>query len=63
MSPASLVELIRDVDTHIHAIAARRAVKKVPVGITLKQWDKMYNTLLCFAGTKKAKKLIEYTKD
>jgi len=63
MSPASLVELIRQVDTHVHTIAARRAVKKVPIGMTLKEWDKIYNRLLSFAGTKKAKKLIEYAKD
>lgn len=63
MSPASLVELIRQVDTHVHTIASRRAVKHLPIGMTLKEWDKIYNRLLKFAGTKKAKKLIEYTKD
>lgn len=63
MSPTSLVRLIRLVDTHVHCIAARRAVKQEKIGMTLKEWDRIYNRLLRFAGTPHAKRLIKYAKD
>lgn len=63
MSPTSLVKLIRDVDNHIHCLAARRVNQGKPPGMTLKEWDRIYNRLLRFAGTPHAKRLIEYAKD
>lgn len=63
MSPTSLVQLIRQVDTHVHYLAAKRATRGKPAGMTLKEWDRIYNRLLSFAGTPHARRLIEYSKD
>jgi hypothetical protein len=63
MSPTSLVQLICQVDNHIHCLAARRAVKRERIWMTLKEWGRMYNRLLRFAGTPHAKRLIKYAKD
>lgn len=63
MSPTSLVKLIRDVDTHVHYLSAKRATQGKPAGMTLKEWDRIYSRLLRFAGTPHARRLIEYAKD
>jgi hypothetical protein len=62
MSPTSLVKLIRDVDTHVHYLAAKRILKGDRINMTLKEWEAMYDKLLSFAGTPHAKRLIRYAK-
>jgi hypothetical protein len=59
ITPTSMLKLLRDVDNHVHCLAARRATKGGDPGMTLEEWDRIYDRLLRFVGTAHAKRLIK----
>jgi hypothetical protein len=59
---SDLVEHLRSIDTLAHYLAAQRVTRKQKPGMTLKEWDRIYNRLLRFVGTVQAKQLIEMGK-
>lgn len=61
MSRTAFVQRVRHLDTHIHLLAAKAAIKgqstKKLAGLVHKDWDRMYRKLMKLAGTKQALEL------
>lgn len=58
MNTNDLVALLEQLDNAMHRTVADRVMAGTPVRMSLRRWRGIYNELLKFAGTKKARKLM-----
>ncbi len=63
MDAHSLVRLLEEVDNHMHHLEAKRAIQGEKTRMPFRKWERMLHGLLEYAGTPRAKKLIEWSKD
>jgi hypothetical protein len=60
LSENGFVEKLMELDNYVHWLTAVRALKKSKNEIPMDTWQAILDTLLRFAGTKRAKELLSY---